>query len=78
MCILYVLAGSEGGSVRWKLYREVLCQVFAMEGWIPWDFSLNTTKRSKQKEAARRRERGEEKIDSVVGANNEINRASLF
>lgn len=35
MCILYVLAGSEGDSVRWKLYREVLCQVFAMEGWIP-------------------------------------------
>lgn len=31
-----------------------------MEGSIVGDFSLNTTKRSKQKEAARRRERRKE------------------
>lgn len=50
-----------------------------MEGSIVGDFSLNTTKRSKQKEAARRDEKErEERIDSVVEANNEINRASLF
>lgn len=57
MCILYVFVGSEGGSVRWKLYREVLCQVFAMEGWIPivgflikYDFSLNDRNKRRPRE----------------------------